>query len=140
LFIEKIFGKSSITEEELKRKIKSGKMENVHLELKREISDDVDHLLKPIVGLANGEGGILILGIDEDGNIVGIDKDSDWINNKIKDLIKPSLKDYNIVTVSTSLGKPVYLIDVASSTFLHAVKEKRYYVYYIRKGPSTRLY
>ena len=48
--------------------------------------------LKSVSAFANGIGGTLFFGVDDDGNVIGLDNlqdDADFISRRIKDLITP---------------------------------------------------
>jgi Putative DNA-binding domain len=113
--------------------------EDSNIELKLEISDTNKQLLEPLVGFANGLGGTLILGVHpKTGDILGISEDKDTINNWIGDLIRPQLSE-NYKMTTLQIGQNfVYILKIASSSILHAAKIKDHFVYYIRKGSSTR--
>lgn len=61
------------------------------LELKKELTDDI---IKEIIAFANTKGGQIIIGVEYDGELVGV-KDSKLIceklSSKTNDNIKPSI-------------------------------------------------
>ncbi len=142
MYIEKIFGKQNITLEDIKNLLAYN---NEHRDVEfKECVDDKNYIknfIKPIVGLANANGGLLIIGVsDGDKKIIGIEnkpKHIDTLNNWIKN-IEPSLsKHYNIMQIKLDEEKSIYLVDVEPTGSLYALKENNHFVYYIRKGPST---
>jgi len=102
-------------------------------EFKRELTDELD-IEKEIIAFLNyHEGGILYLGIDKDGQVVGIeDVDADML--KIKDRIRKNImpSPMGLFDVSSEVieGKRVIKVFVASGS------EKPYYK--ARYGMSTR--
>jgi ATP-dependent DNA helicase RecG len=71
------------------------------LEFKRDTSS-LDSILKAIIAFANTAGGIILIGVEDNGNIIGLDnpgKDQEKIANSIADRIEPFLSpDFNIIT------------------------------------------
>ena len=65
--------------------IKSG--ESVELEFKRSLHS-VQEIAKLICSFANTQGGLLILGVEDDGKIVGVDEDPDMVQQKASSAIK----------------------------------------------------
>lgn len=65
--------------------------ESFHMELKKIVTDD---LKKEVVAFANTDGGIIYIGIDDSGDIVGIeDVDNSLlqVSNMVRDTIKPDV-------------------------------------------------
>lgn len=65
LFIEKIHITSDEYIEEFETKL---------LELKKDFSSDFDHLMKPILGFSNADGGFILYGIEDTRKICGMSK------------------------------------------------------------------
>lgn len=86
--------------------------ESKTLEFKRDTSS-LDSILKAVVAFANTSGGIILIGVEDDGTIVGLDnsgKEQEKIVNSIANRIKPLLSpDFTIVTVR---DKQVLVIQV----------------------------
>src|SRR5260370_37507954 len=107
--------------------------------------------MKIMIDFANGEGGILIIGVnDEDGTIIGIEDDvakhngivakfEDEIATAIRDTISPE-PEYNFVRAVIE-GKNVLVISVESSNEkCHAAyQNKEVPVFYVRRGATTRV-
>ena len=120
--------------EELMKIIRNG--ENSYVEFKEERIRPRD-LAEEIVAFANSEGGIILLGVCDDGNILGVlDKD---IEEKIMNICRnnciPSIipdfqsievdnKIVAVITVSKGLNKPYYSTD---------------HRYYLRVGSTKRI-
>ncbi len=93
--------------------------ESENMEFKSRFTEDV---YKEIIAFANTDGGVVYIGIDNDGNAVGltnVDKEYARITNGIRDAIMPdvtmfvrfTLQDNKVVriTVSEGTNKPYYL-------------------------------
>ena len=104
--------------------------------------------LKAIVAFLNSDGGILLIGVQDDGSILGIEADN--FPNEDKCLLHFSnlVRDYiglefsRFITNSFVLvdGKKVLKVECEKSkkpAFFK--KDKRYEEFYIRSGPSNRI-
>ena len=96
--------------------------ETESIEFKRTLNDKFE---KEVVAFLNSVGGKIIIGIDDNGNVVGVDnvdKTALLIADKIKNNISPSAiglfniaikeeneKSYVVVTVAGGLEKPYHL-------------------------------
>lgn len=95
------------------------KFENEHMEFKSQVTND---LYKEVIAFANTDGGVIYIGMDDNGNVVGIDDVDDAytrITNDIRDAVMPdvtmfvkyTLQDNEVVRIAISEGsrKPYYL-------------------------------
>jgi ATP-dependent DNA helicase RecG len=93
--------------------------ETENIEFKSQFTEDI---YKEIIAFANTEGGVIYIGIDNDGNIKGIDNVDETytrITNGIRDAILPdvtmfvkyTIQDSKVVRISVGEGsyKPYYL-------------------------------
>ena len=93
--------------------------ETENIEFKSQFTDEI---YKEIIAFANTDGGIVYIGIDNDGNVVGLtDVDNEYtrITNGIRDAIMPdvtmcvkfTIQDNKVVriTVNEGTNKPYYL-------------------------------
>ena len=91
--------------------------ESKTLEFKRDTSS-LDSILKAVVAFANTAGGIILIGVEDDGTIIGLynsGKEQEKIVNSIANRIKPLLSpDFTILTVR---DKQVLVIQV---DYVHA--------------------
>ncbi|MBX4261075.1 putative DNA binding domain-containing protein [Clostridium estertheticum] len=123
-----------MTQNELMEIINNG--ENSYIEFKEENIKAKD-LAEEIVAFANSEGGIILIGIDDDGNIIGVKDNS--IEEKIMNICRnnciPNIipiynefvlsdKRVSVVNISKGLNKPYYTVD---------------HKYYIRVGTTKRI-
>lgn len=124
-------------EEKLKVCIKNG--ENSFVEFKESIIKPED-LAKELTAFSNFKGGAMLIGVSDDGKIIGIDKPNieEWIMNVVSNNIEPSIipvyqeirieaKTVVVVEVDSGLAKP------------YAVKKGDNRAYYIRVGSTSRL-
>ena len=109
------------------------------------ISSDLQHeLSRQISAFANGGGGQLFLGVDDNGrvdegiptNIKGGGTRS-WLEDMIPGLVDPPLKRFNVFEIGADLGFPgspaagraVYVIDMPTSDDApHMARDHRYYL------------
>jgi ATP-dependent DNA helicase RecG len=108
--------------------------EGYNVEFKRSIPAKVRDLTEEVCSFANAAGGYIIIGVDDDNNIVGCEIDNakrSAINNSISE-ITPALH-YEMYSCNVK-GKTVWVIDVASGT-------RKPYFYagstYIREGANS---
>lgn len=86
------------------------------VELKREYTPE---LKKEIIAFANSEGGVLYVGIEDDGSIAGIDhadRVALQIGNMIRDTIKPDISMFVACKIITVEDRSVIQIDVQRGT------------------------
>ena len=104
-----------------------------NMEFKSQFTEDI---YKEIIAFANTNGGIIYVGIDNDGNVVGltdVDKEYTRITNGIRDAIMPDvtmfvrfeIQDNRVVRIAVSEGtnKPYYLKGKGVNYHTHAVPE-----------------
>src|SRR5690554_6118253 len=99
--------------------------ETNRIEYKRELNIDVDIEKEVIAFLNYHEGGVIYIGIDKTGNVVGasdIDGDMLKIKDRLKNNIRPSCMGLFDVSTENIDSKDVIKITLASGT------EKPYYI------------
>lgn len=115
---------------ELNRIIRRG--EDQRTEFKEKLPDgSFSELGKEIVALANHEGGVLLLGVNDDGEIVGIE-DPDRLDNGVSGILRTKCKpplSAEIHIESTPKGN-ILIVDIPEVSKPIALD----YVYYIRTG------
>lgn len=98
-------------------------VENNRLELKRELNDSLE---KEVVGFLNySEGGMIYIGISDDGAIFGVENPDDTqkkIIDRIKNNIYPSTMGLYDVSTEDHHGKSVIKVTISSGP------EKPYYI------------
>ena len=93
--------------------------ENERVEYKSQMIDDI---YKEVIAFANTEGGVIYIGIDDQGNVIGIDNVDETytrLTNGIRDAIAPDvtvfvryiLQDNKVIRIEVGEGsyKPYYL-------------------------------
>lgn len=86
------------------------------LELKKEFTDDI---IKEIIAFANTNGGRIIIGVDDDGEVVGVNDSKsicEKLSSKINDNIKPSIIGLISIKVIEEENKQIISIDVLRGT------------------------
>ena len=108
---------------------------------------------KTVAGFLNGEGGTLLIGVNDDGKVIGLDADLQLMKQPDNDRYQLWLADY----LEGALGKPslayitirfepvgaadVAVIEVRPSerpVYLDEPKGQRTADFYVRMGNSTR--
>ena len=119
---------------ELLQKIQSG--EDSTVEFKRELPRR-DRLADEIAAFANARGGVILIGVDDDGNIVGLDKEElTPVESRVVEICQDSIEPpVSIFTEKLWLDdKDVLKIEVHRSLFIH----KSPGGYFVRQGSSKR--
>ena len=126
-----------MTKTELLELIKNG--ENSGIEFKRDTIDN-RALAKEIVAFANLRGGRVLLGVDDDGSVVGITRDrlEEWIMTTCRDKIRPELIPYYEIIRDVEPGKDVAIVQVDRGWAVHNVWHNNHRTYYIRVGTQSR--
>ncbi len=115
--------------------------ENQNVEFKQEYVTDIR---KEVIAFANAEGGLILVGIQKDGKVLGID-DTDEVMlkivNSLKDSIAPDIMPFVSVKTIEMEGKNIVEINVLTGT------NRPYYIrekglkpsgVYVRKGSSSQ--
>ena len=104
-------------------------METSQVEWKREFTED---LKKELVAFANTQGGELLVGIADDGSVLGVtspDKVSAQITNMIRDAIRPDMSLITYVEIEYREEKPIIRVRVNRGT------KRPYYI--TKKGMTS---
>lgn len=114
--------------------------EGLKLELKSQIVDDIR---KTVIAFANTDGGILYIGIGNNGEIIGVknlDIEMVKLSNMVRDSIKPDITLFTSYEIEKIEGKNVIKVSVQKGT------ESPYYLtgkglrpegVFVRQGAST---
>ena len=92
-------------------------METNRIEYKRELTPDLDIEKEVIAFLNYKEGGYIYIGIDDDGNVVGVENADDCmlkLKDRIKNNISPSAMGLFDIAAETRDGRIIVKITVAS--------------------------
>ena len=115
-------------------------MESETLEFKSEIVSDICTV---IIAFANTRGGELLIGVTDDGVVVGVDDPDDVMlrmNNTVRDSIKPDVTMFVHYDVRTLDGKQIVAVTVQKGTdrpYYLAAKGLKPSGVYVRNGTST---
>lgn len=115
-------------------------IENARLEFKREYSDDIR---KTVIAFANTDGGVIRIGISDDGTAFGIkDTDGDMtrLTNMLRDCVKPDVTMFVSYEVERVDEKNILKVTVqkgTSSPYYIAGKGIRPEGVYVRQGASS---
>jgi ATP-dependent DNA helicase RecG len=124
-----------MTKSELLELISKG--ENSGVEFKR-VDIQPYELAKEIVAFLNFEGGIIILGVEDDGTIQGITRENieEWVINICRDKVKPEVIPY-YETIEIN-GKIIAMVRFPKGLYVHHVWHNNHQYYYIRVGSTSR--
>ncbi len=115
-------------------------IEDQNAEFKREYTDK---LLKSVVAFCNTSGGKIVIGVDDDGNIIGLEDPDDTAKkcvNALSDRIRPDITLFTEVTIHQYSDKSIVTIEVVEGD------KKPYYLrekglcaegVYVRRGTSS---
>ena len=127
----------TMTHTELLEIIRNG--ENSGIEFKR---DDIQNhdLAKELVAFANLEGGIVLLGVEDDGSISGITRQclEEWVMTACRDKIRPGLIPFYEQIKNVEPGKDVAIVRVSRGFDVHTLWHNNKYAYFIRVGTQSR--
>ena len=126
-----------ITRTELFERISDG--ENSGVEFKCDTLQNYE-LAKELVAFSNLEGGMVFLGVDDDGGIVGIKRDrlEEWVMTVCRDKIRPAIIPFFDVFKDVELGKDVAVVQVLRGLNVHSQWHNNRNTYYIRVGSQSR--
>jgi ATP-dependent DNA helicase RecG len=126
-----------MTHTELLEIIRNG--ENSGVEFKRDVIEN-HKLAKELVAFANLAGGMVLLGVDDDGSICGITRHDleEWVMNVCRDKIRPALIPFYEVARNLVPGKDVAVVRITRGQNVHSVWHNNSNSYYIRVGSQSR--
>lgn len=114
--------------------------ESLTVEYKRGYCDEIK---KTIIAFANTDGGELLIGVDDDGTVLGVDDPDDVmlkVTNSARDTIKPDVTMFMRVETRVIQGKKVVAASVQRGTacpYYLSAKGVRPEGVYVRQGAST---
>lgn len=127
----------TMTHTDLLEIIRNG--ENSGVEFKR---DDIQNhdLAKELVAFANLEGGIVLLGVEDDGSVSGITRNDpeQFVMNACRDKVRPGLIPFYEVVKDVEPGKDVAVVRVSRGFDVHTLWHHNKNAYYIRVGTQSR--
>jgi len=118
---------------------------------KRDINTNLEiEILKTIAGFMNSKGGRLIIGVSDDGEILGLDNDYHFLRNKNKDgfelklfqmisnEIGPEFCSFFQVFFYSIEEKEICVIEIQKSRLPVYVKQNKNTAFYLRVGNSSK--
>lgn len=137
-----------MTKTELLEIIANG--ENSGVEFKRDI-ERPRQLAKELVAFCNLQGGVVLLGVEDTGDVVGLtrvdDEESDnrtyrkleeWVMQACRDKIRPEVIPYFEIVRNVMDDKDVAVVQVEPGWSVHSVWHEQRRTYYIRVGTLSR--
>jgi ATP-dependent DNA helicase RecG len=126
-----------MTRTELLEIIQNG--ENSGVEFKRDVLANHD-LARELVAFSNFEGGMVLLGVDDDGSIVGLTRDrlEEWVMTACRDKIRPGIIPFFEVIRNVEPGKDVAIVRVPRGVDVHSQWHNNRNTYFIRVGSQSR--
>lgn len=122
---------------ELLEIMKNGENSGVEFKL-----DTIDNrsLARELVAFSNFEGGHVLLGVEDDGQIVGITRTNleEWVMTACRDKIRPELIPYFEIVKDVAPGKDVAIVRVNRGWSVHHIWHDNHRTYYIRVGTQSR--
>jgi len=117
--------------------IKNG--ENSGVEFKRDDLTNRD-LAKELVAFANFQGGCVLLGVEDGGEVSGVTRPNleEWVMQACRDKIRPEIIPFYEVVADVEPGKDVAVVEVSRGFSVHAVWHNGGRKYYIRVGTTSR--
>lgn len=122
---------------ELLKLIKDG--EHSGLEFKRDAVENAA-LAKELVALANTWGGYVLIGVDDDGTLVGVTRSAleEWVMTTCRDKIRPEIIPYFQIIRDVEPGKDVAVVKVEPGWTVHHRWHQNHRTYYLRVGSESR--
>jgi hypothetical protein len=112
------------------------------VEFKRELPHETDRVMRTVAAFANGAGGVLLFGVEDDGQIIGFAPKRartavDHLTNLIRDKIRP-LPNFRGDVIQTD-GRPIVALTVEAGQHppYGVGSDSRALRYYIRRAAST---
>lgn len=113
--------------------------ENSGVEFKRDVLANHD-LAKELVAFSNYSGGMVLLGVEDDGRIFGVTRADleEWVMTACRDKIRPSIIPFFEVVRNVEQGKNVAIVRVTPGFDVHSMWHNNRNTYYIRVGTQSR--
>ena len=132
-------------------------IENSGVECKDDATTDLRKLAKELVAFANFRGGRVLLGVDDNGNVLGLarcdppirteiegvgrrtyQRLEEWVMQACRDKIRPEIVPYFEVIRDVVPGRDVAIVEVQPGWDVHHVWHNQHRTYYIRVGSTSR--
>ena len=116
-----------------------GSGENSGVEFKRD-NIPIQDLAREIVAFVNYQGGMILLGVEDDGKISGIQRQNieEWVMEACRTKVEPEIIPY-YETVALGNGKRIAIVRISSGPVKpYAMLHHGHRYYYIRAGSTVR--
>ncbi len=113
--------------------------ENSGVEFKRDVI--VNHqLARELVAFSNLTGGMVLLGVDDDGSISGLTRTDieEWVMTACRDKIRPAIIPFFETIRDVEPGKDVAIVRVTRGFDVHSLWHNNRHTYFIRVGTQSR--
>lgn len=126
-----------MTRTELLEIVRNG--ENSGIEFKRDVVANHD-LAKELVAFSNLNGGMVLLGVEDDGTISGITRQDleEWVMTTCRDKIRPGIIPFFEIVRDVEQGKDVAIVSVTRGYDVHSLWHNNRNTYFIRVGTQSR--
>ena len=113
--------------------------ENSGVEFKRDVLQNHE-LARELVAFSNLDGGMVLLGVDDDGTVTGLTRDDleGWVMTACRDKIRPGIIPYFETIRDVRPGADVAVARVPRGVDVHSQWHHNRNTYYIRVGTRSR--
>ena len=97
-------------------------------------------LAKELVAFSNFEGGMVLLGVEDDGSVSGITKPDleEWVMTACRDKIRPAIIPFFTIMRDVEPGNDVAIVRVTRGYDVHTLWHNNKNVYVMRVGSQSR--
>lgn len=126
-----------MTRTELLEIIRNG--ENSGVEFKRDVIEN-HALAKELVAFSNLSGGMVLLGVEDDGTISGVTRPAleEWVMSACRDKIRPAIIPFFEMIRAVEPGRDVAVVRVPPGFDVHSLWHNNRNTYFIRVGTQSR--
>ena len=113
--------------------------ENSGVEFKRDVLQNFE-LAKELVAFSNLEGGMVLLGVEDDGSVSGITRDrlEEWVMTACRDKIRPGIIPFFEIIKEVEPGRDVAIVRVPRGIDVQSQWHNNKSTYNIRVGTLSR--
>ncbi len=113
--------------------------ENSGVEFKRDVVQ-AHEFTRELVAFLNLDGGMVLLGVDDDGSIAGLTRPTpeEWVMTACRDKIRPPVIPFFEIIRDVDAGKSVAIVRVPRGLDVHSLWHNNKNNYFIRVGSQTR--
>lgn len=113
--------------------------ESSGVEFKRDVLQNHD-LAKELVAFSNLAGGMVLLGVDDDGTTIGLTRPDleEWVMTTCRDKIRPAVIPFFEIVRDVVSGKDIAIVSVTRGYDVHSLWHNNSNKYYIRVGTQSR--